>query len=105
MVSKQVIDNIVQAIIEQKAPPTIKDVGLRSRVGKGPCQGAFCGIRIAAYMYDRKYRNGSEGPEDIKEFINSRWRGQRSLLAGVQLEQADLQEALQSGLYALDTVK
>ncbi len=102
MVSKSVVTSIVNAIKEQKAIPTIKDVGLRSRIGKGPCQGAFCGIRVAAHMYDTHERNGDEGVEDLKEFINSRWRGQRSLLAGVQLAQADLQEALQSGLYGLD---
>lgn len=102
MVSKSVVGSIVDAIKEQKAVPTIKDVGLRSRIGKGPCQGAFCSIRVAAHMYDIGERNGDEGISDLREFINSRWRGQRPLLAGVQLAQADLQEALQCGLYGLD---
>lgn len=102
MVSKSVVGSIVEAIKEQKAIPTIKDVGLRSRIGKGPCQGAFCSIRVAAHMYDIGERNGDEGVDDLKEFINSRWRGQRPLLADVQLAQADLQEAVHCGLYGLD---
>lgn len=102
MVSKSVVDNIVSAIKEQKAVPTLKDVGLRSRVGKGPCQGAFCGMRIASHMYDRKELNGDAGLYDLKEFINSRWKGQRSLLAGKQLAQAELQEAMQCGLFGLE---
>jgi len=102
MVSKSVIGDIISAIKEQKAIPTIKDVGMRSRVGKGPCQGAFCGIRIAAYMYDCDNLSGDTGVNDIKEFINARWRGQRQLLADTQLVQAELQEAIQCGLYSLD---
>lgn len=102
MVSKSVVENIVGAIKEQKAVPTIKDVGLRSRVGKGPCQGAFCGIRIAAHMYDCDELEGSGGLSDLKEFVNSRWRGQRPLLADIQLAQAELQDALQCGLYGLE---
>ncbi len=105
MVSKNVVDNIVNAIKEQKAVPTIKDVGMRSRVGKGPCQGSFCGMRIASHMYDKKELSGDEGLEDLKEFVNSRWKGQRSLLAGAQLAQAELQEAMQCGLYGLEKRK
>ena len=102
MVSKSVVGNIISAIKKQDAIPTVKDVGMRSRVGKGPCQGAFCGIRVAAYMYDCDHLINDDGVDDLKEFVNARWRGQRQLLTDNQLVQAELQEALQCGLYGLE---
>ena len=53
MVSQSVVDEIVTNILKQNGRPNLKAIGLRSRIGKGPCQGTFCSQRVTAYLYDR----------------------------------------------------
>jgi glycerol-3-phosphate dehydrogenase len=102
MVSKGVIDGIMEGIREQGGVPTLKSVGLRSRIGKGPCQGGFCSARIAPYMYDREVLNGDRGLKELRDFLNERWKGKYPMLWDLPLEQAEIQEALHCGLFGLE---
>ena len=102
MVSKGIIDNIIKLCKDQGQIPTLKTVGLRSRIGKGPCQGGFCSARIAAHMYDRKEFSQKKGLNELREFLNERWRGKHPVLWGLPLEQAELQEALHCGFFGLE---
>ena len=43
-----------------------------------------------------------EGLEDLKTFLQNRWKGQRPVLWGTQLQQAELEEALHCGLFGLE---
>jgi glycerol-3-phosphate dehydrogenase len=95
----------VDAILDSFGPdekPRIQAVGLRSRVGKGSCQGAFCGARIAAHMYDRDLFEGREGVDSMRDFLSKRWKGQRPILWDAQFNQAELKEALYFGLLNLE---
>lgn len=80
-------------------------VSYRSRVGKGSCQGTFCGARITAHLYDCALAAGAEGTAGLKRFLRERWRGQRPVLWGDQMAQAELKEALYLGLMGLDGVE
>ncbi len=102
MVSKGIIDGIMEGIREQGGVPTLKSVGLRSRIGKGPCQGGFCSARIAPYMYDREVLNGDRGLKELRDFLNERWKGKYPMLWDLPLEQAEIQEALHCGLFGLE---
>jgi len=102
MVPKSAVDGIIDAIREQGGAPDIYAIGRRSRIGKGTCQGAFCGIRIAAYMYDRGELNADQGLDDLKAFLSSRWKGMRPMLWDATLIQEELQEAMHCGLFGLD---
>ncbi|QTA80932.1 FAD dependent oxidoreductase [Desulfonema limicola] len=102
MVSKGIIDNIIKSCRQQGEVPTLKTVGIRSRIGKGPCQGGFCSARIAAHMYDREEFSGKKGLNELREFLNERWRGKHPVLWGLPLEQAELQEALHCGFFGLE---
>lgn len=102
MVSKSAVDEIVTALQKQGARPTLSAIGLRSRIGKGPCQGGFCGPRVVSHMYDRGYLKGDEGIDNIRQFIRERWKGQRSVAWSKGLIQAELQEAFHCGLYGLE---
>lgn len=103
MVSQRAVDQIAAAIRDAGAPLTLEAVGLRSRVGKGPCQGCFCSQRIAGHLYDRGDFSGNQGPAALREFLNERWRGARPILWDLPLMQAELQEALHCGLFSLET--
>jgi len=53
MVPASAVDLIADAIQKDHGRPDLTGIALRSRVGKGPCQGSFCSDRIISHMYDR----------------------------------------------------
>ncbi len=99
MVSGSAVDAIYTALRATGDTPTLTDIGLRSRVGKGACQGAFCAVRTVAHLYQRGDFQGRRGINEILNFLGERWRGQHAVLWGEQLAQAELMEALHCGLF------
>ena len=102
MVPRSSIDSIVDSMKEQKEKPTLTELGLRSRLGKGSCQGSFCGLRAVSYLYERGDLHDDQGPADLREFIKGRWKGVRPILWGSQIGQAEIQEALHCGFLGLE---
>jgi len=102
MVPQSAIDEIVKCAPGTGGEMTLEAIALRSRVGKGPCQGSFCGIRIASYLYDRGYYRDKTGLVHMREFFNERFKGLRSVIWGQQMAQMELSEALHCGLLGLD---
>ncbi len=102
MVPKSVVDSLARSIHDQNGKPDLVALGLRSRIGKGSCQGTFCAQRIAAYLYDIEELTGKEGLENIRAFVSERWRGERPLLWDMSLIQAELKEALYCGLFGVE---
>jgi len=99
MVSGSAVDAIYAALRAAGELPTLRDIGLRSRVGKGACQGTFCSVRTLAHLYQSGDFQGRRGLAEILDFFGERWRGQRPILWGEQLAQAELMEALHCGLF------
>ena len=99
MVSGSAVDAIYAALRAAGDTPTLTDIGLRSRLGKGACQGAFCAPRAVAHLYNRGDFEARRGLAEILDFFGERWRGQRAVLWGEQLAQAELMEALHCGLF------
>jgi glycerol-3-phosphate dehydrogenase len=102
MVPTSVFDEIADSLIRSGHRPGLLEMGQRSRVGKGPCQGAFCSLRMAAHMYNQGVLHQREGIDELKTFLNERWRGIQPLLWGQAVAQAELQEALHCGLLGMD---
>ena len=99
MVQGSAVDAIYAALRAAGDTPTLTDIGLRSRVGKGACQGAFCGLRTVAHLYQTGDFQAQRGLSEIVDFFSERWRGQQPILWGEQLAQAELAEALHCGLF------
>jgi glycerol-3-phosphate dehydrogenase len=99
MVSGRAVDAIYDALRSAGDTPTLTDIGLRSRVGKGACQGAFCAVRTLARLCQRSDFPARRGVAEMSDFIGERWRGQRAVLWGEQLAQAELMEALHCGVF------
>lgn len=93
------VDAIYAALCAHSDVPTLTDIGLRSRVGKGACQGAFCAVRAVAHLYQHGDFRARRGLAEIIDFFGERWRGQHAVLWGEQLAQAELAEALHCGLF------
>jgi glycerol-3-phosphate dehydrogenase len=102
MVPQSVVDTIVSSLRKRNSQPNMKAIGLRSRIGKGPCQGTFCSLRVAAYLYDREEFKNDQGLEELCTFLRERWRGQQPLLWDLPLAQAELMEAMHCGLFGLE---
>lgn len=102
MVPASAIDSVIESIRAHGAPPQLYTIGRRSRIGKGTCQGAFCGVRITGFMYDRGYQCGDQGVLDLKAFLSARWKGMRPILWDAALAQEELQEALHCGFFSLE---
>jgi len=102
MVPTSAVDQIIASIQRQGGLPDLQSIGLRSRIGKGACQGMMCGLRLAAYLYDRGELDEERGRVSMKEFLDARWRGVRPLLWDISLIQSELQEALYCGLFGLE---
>jgi len=105
MVSRSVVDNIIDTIGAEgpnRGDSMLTAIGLRSRVGKGPCQGGFCGLRVTSHLYDRGCVHAEQGVDELKNFIERRWRGFSPILWGLPAMQADLQEALYCGMMDME---
>lgn len=103
MVPTTVFNEIASSLTTGGHRPGLREMGQRTRVGKGPCQGSFCSLRMAAHMYNEGMLKDGEGIDELKGFLNERWRGMQPLLWGPAVSQAELQEALHCGLLGLDT--
>lgn len=102
MVSRKTVDAIIENMHGQHGNSLLTSVGLRSRVGKGPCQGGFCALRVTGHLYDEGHMTGDRGLVEMRSFTERRWRGFSPMLWGLPLVQADLQEALHCGALDLE---
>lgn len=102
MVPASVVDQIINHLSVQGETLDLNSIGLRSRVGKGCCQGAFCGFRLSAHIYDRGDFKSDQGLVALQQFLERRWHGLRPILWGAQLAQEELQEALHCGMFGLE---
>jgi len=102
MVPRSVVDSLIDSIHQQNGTPDLKALGVRSRIGKGACQGTFCALRTSAYLYDAGEVENDEGLNGIQAFISGRWRGIRPLLWDTPPIQAELQEAIYCGMFGLE---
>ena len=99
MVTRRAIDEIIKSLKDHNEKPGLVDICMRTRLGRGACQGAFCGMRAAAYLYECGELTGREGIVDIGTFFQERWKGIHSILWGDQLIQAELMESIHCGLF------
>ena len=102
MLSRSVIDQVIDSLKAQGETPSLRAISLRSRMGKGPCQGIHCGRRVAAHLYERGDFLSDEGLANLRTFFRERWKGERPILWDAQMVQAELKEALYFGLLGLD---
>jgi glycerol-3-phosphate dehydrogenase len=102
MVPKSAVDAIIDSIREQDGQPDLAAIALRSRIGKGACQGTFCGVRVTSYLYDQGELEPEQSLTNLRDFLSRRWKGQHPTLWDKQLVQAELLEALYCGFFGLE---
>ena len=102
MVPESVVDDVINQSPGKELEMTVKAIGLRSRIGKGTCQGAFCGMRVTSYLYDKNFYHNRDGLRHLRDFVSERFKGVRPVLWGAQMPQIELAETMHCGLMGLD---
>jgi glycerol-3-phosphate dehydrogenase len=69
---------------------TISDVGRRTRLGFGPCQGTFCGYKAMLAGYHTHRWTASEAATEFSAYLHERSKGQSFIHQGQQVEQLEL---------------
>jgi glycerol-3-phosphate dehydrogenase len=73
---------------------TIADVGRRTRLGFGPCQGTFCGYKAMLTGYQTHRWTASQAANEFSAYLHERWKGQSLVLQGQQIEQLNFSHDL-----------
>lgn len=102
MVSEYMVDEIVNELKAEGTVPTLEEVGRRSRIGKGPCQGTFCSFRLAAYLYRKGELADAQGMGQVRDFVNERWKGFMPLVRDKELMRVELQESFLCALFGME---
>ena len=82
---------------------TIGDIGRRTRLGFGPCQGTFCGYKAMLAGYQNQQWSASQASAQLEKYLDDRWKGQAWVPDGKQAEQLNLSEELFSTSYNFHT--
>lgn len=102
MISENIIDEVVRDLENEGREVTFEEIGLRTRAGKGSCQGCGCSARISAYLHEKGIYTGNDGTRQMKAMTESRWKGFRAVAGPGSAAQIELQEAVQLGIFGLE---
>ncbi|HET9879587.1 MAG TPA: anaerobic glycerol-3-phosphate dehydrogenase subunit GlpA [Candidatus Limnocylindria bacterium] len=97
----------VERAIDERGDSSLDDLRRTTRLGMGPCQGAFCMVRAAAMLADRAAARmlPSRAPDPsaaLVEFVAERQRGTRPIAWGDQLAEHALTAGIFRGTLAID---
>ncbi len=104
MVPKSHFKELLHWLKQNRETADLNSLRIHSRLGKGACQGTFCSLRVTGFMYDEAYIKGSQGLDNIKFLLKERFKGQKPVLWGSQLAQAELNEGVFCSFFGLDMV-
>lgn len=114
-----------EAYLDRHWPCTIDDVRRGTRVGMGPCQGAFCTFRVAGLVAERLDARGrgdgaaasADGrgtgtaavhaaiaDRALTGFLRERFKGTRPIAEGRQLQELMLANGIYVGVLGLDSM-
>ena len=99
-------------------PCTIDDLRRGTRVGMGPCQGAFCTFRVAGLIAERLDGSGSAASEvaarraenaatadhALGAFLRERFKGTRPIAHGRQLQELFMTNGIYAGVLGLESI-
>lgn len=78
------------------------DLRRRTRVGMGTCQGELCSCRAAGMLADA-HKCTERAKEDLKNFVNERWKGMYPICWGDTLRESEYSQWIYSGVCGLES--
>ncbi len=105
--------SMLDRFLAERMPCSLDDVRRGTRLGMGPCQGAWCTFRAAGAMAvatQAATRDGVAGATDVAEmaeaalvdFLAERYRGTRPIAWGRQLQELWLSTGIYWGILGVD---
>ncbi len=79
----------------------LADIRRKTRLGMGTCQGAFCTYRVLSLL-GLEYKKFDPLQDELRFFINQRWKGIRPVLWGQQLRETELTRAIYASILHLN---
>jgi len=105
MVPEKAIKKVIDSIKRNGGRPDLESIALRTRVGKGTCQGTYCSVRLLSHLCDNKDYTAANSINDLRLFLNERWKGEHPLLWDQTLVHSSLKEMIHCGLFCLELDK
>ncbi|MGH2512919.1 MAG: FAD-dependent oxidoreductase, partial [Candidatus Limnocylindrales bacterium] len=96
--------SMLEGFLAERMPCSLDDVRRGTRLGMGPCQGAWCTFRAAAIMAEASSAAPPAEPADaaLVDFLAERYRGTRPIAWGRQLQELWLSTGMYWGTLGLD---
>lgn len=88
-VSRAELEMAMEGVVTIPAQ-TISDIGRRTRLGLGTCQGNFCGYKAMVAVYEKGFWQGGQPLAELANFFRERWKGQKMVPHGQQQQQLAL---------------
>jgi glycerol-3-phosphate dehydrogenase len=93
---------MLERFLAERMPCSLDDVRRGTRLGMGPCQGAFCTFRAAGLMAERGSPDPPDGP--LVGFLTERYRGTMPIAWGRQLQELWLSTGIYWGVLGVDAL-
>lgn len=77
------------------------DLRRRTRIGMGTCQGELCSCRAAGLLADA-HKCTDRAKDDLKNFVNERWKGMYPICWGDTLRESEYSQWIYSGVCGLE---
>lgn len=92
----------IEQVVKDPFVYSLKDIRLRTRLGMGTCQGAFCSLRTIGALVEHGLDLGVAPTGSVARFMEERWKGARPAMWGQQAREMEFGRALYAGLLNLD---
>ena len=92
----------IERVAKDPSTFSLKDIRLRTRLGMGTCQGAFCSVRTVGALVEHNIPLGFAPTDSVCRFMQERWKGARPAMWGQQAREMEFGRAIYAGLLNLD---
>lgn len=91
----------VKYAIDELGVHNLVDLRRRTRVGMGTCQGELCACRAAGLLVE-KNKAAKKTKNDLKQFLNERWKGMYPICWGDTLRENEFAQWVYAGVCGLE---
>ncbi|MBD5552866.1 MAG: anaerobic glycerol-3-phosphate dehydrogenase subunit A [Desulfovibrio sp.] len=92
----------IERVAKDPSTHSLKDIRLRTRLGMGTCQGAFCAVRTVGSLVEHGIELEYPPTVSVAKFMQERWKGARPAFWGIQARELEFGRALYAGILNLD---
>ena len=92
----------VELAAKRLGAKNLSDLRTRTRLGMGTCQGGLCACRAANIMRGITGKSHGETMEELRVFLEERWKGARPVLWGDAMREAEFSAWIYGGVLGLD---